>query len=82
MPNERNKFNEIKRAIPQRYVISFAYVNADGAVSSRFVEPLKLLFKGNSWYLVAYCRFRQEHRIFRISRIKNVKVGFQFPAPI
>ena len=74
MPNEKNKFNDIKRALLQRNVICFNYVNSDGHKSSRLAEPEKLIFKGNAWYLVAYCRQHQEHRTFRISRLKNVEV--------
>jgi predicted DNA-binding transcriptional regulator YafY len=74
MPNEKNKFNDIKGAMLQRQVIRFEYVNADGYKSSRLAEPEKLLYKGNSWYLIAYCRQQQSHRTFRISRLKNVKV--------
>lgn len=73
-PNEKNKFNNIKRAMLERKVIHFEYVNSNGHRSSRLAEPEKLIFKGNSWYLVAYCRQRQDHRIFRISRLKNVEV--------
>ncbi len=71
-PNEQNKFNEIKHAIVNRQVITFEYVNAQGDRGSRAVEPLKLFYKGSSWYLVAYCRNRNSQRLFRISRIKNV----------
>lgn len=71
-PNERNKFNDIKHAIVNRQVITFEYVNAKGDRGSRAVEPLKLFYKGSSWYLVAYCRKRNSQRLFRISRIKNV----------
>jgi predicted DNA-binding transcriptional regulator YafY len=74
MPNEKNKFNDIKRALLQRKVIRFQYVNAEGRTSSRLAEPEKLIFKDNAWYLVAYCRQRQEHRTFRISRLKKLEV--------
>lgn len=74
MPNEKNKFNDIKRAMLQRNVIQFDYVNADGHKSSRMAEPEKLIFKGNAWYLVAYCRQRMEERTFRISRLKNLEI--------
>lgn len=73
-PNEHNKFVDIKRAIIERRVIEFEYVNADGMRTSRFAEPIKLMFKGNAWYLAAFCRRRNELRIFRISRVKNVRL--------
>lgn len=73
-PNENNKFNDIKKAMLEQRVIAFDYVNADGRRSHRLAEPAKLIFKSNAWYLVAFCRRRQSHRIFRISRVKNVAV--------
>lgn len=73
-PNDQNKFNDIKHAIINRQVITFEYVNTDGVRGIRAVEPLKLFYKGSSWYLVAYCRKRENHRLFRISRIKNAVV--------
>jgi predicted DNA-binding transcriptional regulator YafY len=74
MANEKNKFNDIKKAMLQRKVIRFEYVNGDGHKSIRLAEPQKLMFKGNAWYLIAYCRHHQEDRTFRISRLKNVEI--------
>jgi predicted DNA-binding transcriptional regulator YafY len=48
MPNEKNKFNDIKRALLQRNVIRFNYVNIDGHKSIRLAEPEKLVFKDNA----------------------------------
>jgi predicted DNA-binding transcriptional regulator YafY len=73
-PNERNKFNDIKRAMLERNVIRFDYVNGEGLKSNRLAEPEKLIFKNNAWYLMAFCRQRQEHRTFRVSRLKNLEV--------
>ena len=73
-PNERNKFNHIRDAILGKYVTGFDYINAEGVKSSRFTEPEKLVYYVNAWYLSAYCRMREENRLFRLSRIKNVKV--------
>lgn len=73
-PNEYNKFNDIKKAILDRRTISFDYVNAEGNRISRRIEPMKLIFKGQAWYLWGYCKIREDFRTFRISRMKNVIV--------
>ncbi len=73
-PNEDNKFDKIKQAILNRKVITFDYVNAQGGRSSRSVEPVQLVFKGQAWYLWGFCTVRDEFRTFRISRIKNLAV--------
>lgn len=72
--NEQNKFSKIRDAIINTQVISFDYVNRNGDSSRRFVEPAKLFFNAYTWYLIAYCQLRDEHRMFRLSRIKNVQV--------
>lgn len=73
-PNEYNKFIDIKKAILNRRMISFDYVNAEGGRSRRNIEPMRLIFKGQAWYLWGYCKSREDFCTFRISRIKNVTV--------
>ncbi|NJD03403.1 MAG: YafY family transcriptional regulator [Ruminiclostridium sp.] len=73
-PNEYSKFTDIKKAILERMIITFDYINADGGRSNRSIEPMKLIFKGQAWYLWGYCNLVQDFRVFRISRIKNVIV--------
>lgn len=79
-PNEYNKFIEIKKAILDRKRISFDYISSTGEKTSRVMEPMRLVFKGQAWYLWGYCNTKNDFRIFRISRTKNVKVtnlGFE-----
>lgn len=71
-PNEYNKFIDVKKAILECKVILFDYVNSEGKKSTRSIEPMKLVFKGQAWYLWGYCRVRKDFRTFRISRIKNL----------
>ena len=73
-PNEYNKFIDIKKGILERRVLSFEYINSEGIKSFRSMEPMRLMFKGQAWYLWGYCKMRKDFRVFRISRIKNVTV--------
>lgn len=73
-PHEHNKFQDIKKAIIERKVINFEYVNNEGEKSYRSIEPMQLKFKGFNWYLMGFCKSRNEFRIFRISRVKKVVV--------
>ncbi len=73
-PNEENKFLEIKQAILERRVTGFDYINVKGILSRRKIEPMLLLFKGQSWYVWGYCRTKRDFRTFRISRIRNIEV--------
>ncbi len=73
-PNSYNKFNDIKAAILRCHVIEADYVNALNEKSRRRIEPLRLIFKSQAWYLWGYCLNKREFRMFRISRFKNVSV--------
>lgn len=73
-PNAYNKFVDIKAAILQCRVIEIDYINAQNKKSTRKIEPLRLDFKYQAWYLWGWCRNREDFRSFRISRIKRVTV--------
>lgn len=51
--------------------VSFGYTAADGASSTRRVEPHRMVTIGRRWYLVAYDRDRADWRSFRIDRISS-----------
>lgn len=73
-PEEREKFETLKRAILEGWVVSFEYLSGDGRRGGREVEPLRLVFKAHSWYLQAWCRTRRDYRIYKISRMRQLKL--------
>ena len=72
--SEKEKFNTIKTAIISTKIINFDYFSSYGEKTLRTVEPLKLVFKGQDWYLYGFCRLKHEFRIFKITRIRNIKL--------
>lgn len=72
--DENDKFNQIKMAILNNKAIEFSYINSYGNYSTRIIEPMKLMYKGQTWYLHGFCRLKKEARIFRITRIKNLVI--------
>lgn len=72
--NQKEKFNIIKESIIKKEVISIEYYSSYGEKSKRVIEPLQLMFKGKSWYIVAFCRVRESIRIFKINRIRKIEV--------
>ncbi len=69
---QEERFDIIKSAILNKQLIQFTYYNSNGEKSKRIVEPLQIWFKDKSWYLVSYCKLKQDYRIFKIARIKEV----------
>ena len=72
--NENKKFERIKQAILNRQVIEFTYFNSYGEERKRQVEPLQIWFKDKAWYIKAFCRVKQDYRIFKIARIREIKI--------
>jgi predicted DNA-binding transcriptional regulator YafY len=71
---QEERFDIIKSAILNKQLVQFTYYNSNGEESKRIVEPLQIWFKDKSWYLISYCRNKEDYRIFKIARIKEVKM--------
>lgn len=65
-------FSLLKSAILGRRAVTFRYSSGKGETANRAVEPLKLCFKGQAWYLYGYCRDRMDNRLFKLSRMRNL----------
>lgn len=68
------RFDEIKSAILKQKVLKFKYVNSQNIKSDRIVKPYKIIFKGQAWYLLAYCCEKEADRVFKITRMRDVEV--------
>lgn len=71
---QQERFEIIKKAILSKKQMEFTYYNSDGNQSKRIVEPLQIWFKDKSWYLISYCKQKEDYRIFKISRIKDINI--------
>lgn len=70
----------LKTAILERRQLAFDYYAENGGKSERRACPVQLWFKGQSWYLRAYCLERRSMRTFKLSRLKRPRLlGGGFP---
>ncbi len=67
-------FSIIREGIIESQVISFSYYSSKGEKTNRRVDPYKLVFKGNSWYLFAYCRDKKDFRFFKLTRMEELAI--------
>jgi predicted DNA-binding transcriptional regulator YafY len=72
----------VQRGVAQRRVLRLQYRGGGGAEQTRReIEPLGVIFSGGAWYLVAWCRLRQDFRHFRTDRIQTLDMLVEsFPA--
>ncbi len=72
--------NAVQDAVARERKLAFDYTKATGEKAPRIVDPLGLVAKGLSWYLVA--RGANGIRTYRVSRMEGVAVlgaGFERP---
>ena len=65
-------FNVLKQAVMARRQIHFKYYGSNGMASERDCHPYRLIYKDKAWYLYAWCLVREDFRLFRLSRIKEI----------
>lgn len=74
---DSDTFSTIKQAIFQRICISFTYYNSYGQKKQRTIEPFRLLFKGQAWYVIGYCLEKQDQRMFKLYRMQDITLTKQ-----
>ena len=68
-PRDNKKFQTLKTAVLHCRCIRIYYVDSYGKTIERVIEPLKLFYKSKDWYIKAYCRLRQDFRLFKLNRM-------------
>lgn len=65
-------FNDFKTAILEHRIAEFDYYSTYGEKTLRRIEPIQLWFKSKSWYIKGFCLTRQDVRLFKLTRVKNL----------
>ncbi|HBL84360.1 MAG: transcriptional regulator [Clostridiales bacterium GWF2_38_85] len=68
-------FSDFKTAILERRIAEFDYFSTYGEMTHRRIEPIQLWFKSKSWYIKGFCLMRQDIRLFKLSRVRNLAVA-------
>jgi predicted DNA-binding transcriptional regulator YafY len=72
--NQSDKMKILYNSIVNLKTVKFEYVDRNENTTTRIVEPVCLVYKGYSWYLIAFCRNKNDFRTFRFSGIKKLEV--------
>lgn len=67
-----DKIEMIRSAIERKERISFRYFSPNGE-SLRTIEPYHLIFQWSNWYVWGYCIKREDYRMFKLSRMTELK---------
>lgn len=71
-------FQQVQQAALEKRVVELEYCAASNQeVNTRQVEPYFVYGHEGCWYLVAWCRLRQDWRTFSLDRIRSLKMRFE-----
>jgi predicted DNA-binding transcriptional regulator YafY len=70
----KDKISMLKKTVDECRVIRIAYASAQNKESIREIEPVQMHFRTSNWYVFGLCRLRNEYRLFKVSRIRNMEV--------
>jgi len=74
-----NVITTIQTAICNKRVLSIQYPASDKRNTEvRMIEPVSMGFFEQNWYLIAFCRLRNEYRNFRVDRIISICIEEEF----
>ncbi|WP_294615965.1 YafY family protein [uncultured Gilliamella sp.] len=71
--NINKKIAIIKLALKEQRVLSCGYLAVKNKHATRLIEPYQLIFKEKEWYLHAFCLNRNDFRIFKLSKMSNIR---------
>lgn len=64
----------VEEAVRQQRVVNIDYTDGDGSATSRAVEAVGFYTGGDGWYLIGWCRLRNDRRLFRLDRIVSARL--------
>jgi len=79
--NYPNTFlTSIQRALADNkyLIIDYHAIHSQEKTCGRIIDPLGLVFYGNSWHLIGYCTLRKDMRDFRLDRIMHLEVSDEY----
>jgi predicted DNA-binding transcriptional regulator YafY len=72
----------IWRAVRDNSTLRIRYTDVGGLETEREVEPLHIVVGPSGYYLTAWCRLRQDDRVFRLDRITRADPIPAAPHPV
>jgi predicted DNA-binding transcriptional regulator YafY len=70
----RSLFKIIETAMNEKRYLLFNYIDKNGEGTTRKVEPYKVVFQESRWYLQAFSVERNDYRIFKLTRMSEMKL--------
>lgn len=74
----KEKMKVISKAIADCVSLKISYHDRNGECTKRLIEPHALILKQGIWYVYAFCRLRNDFRLFKVTRIEYANYDKEF----
>lgn len=72
--NTSGYLSDIQSALTNYRLINICYRDKEESVTERTVEPFAIIGSREDWWMVAFCRLRDDFRYFRLNRILDFEL--------
>ncbi|MGD6965579.1 helix-turn-helix transcriptional regulator [Rossellomorea vietnamensis] len=64
---------KLEQAVADGYSVKILYhKSGEKQLNDRLVDPYRIIYWNNKWYLIGFCHLRNDIRSFRVDRIENL----------
>ncbi|UXH43963.1 YafY family transcriptional regulator [Rossellomorea vietnamensis] len=64
---------ELEQAVADGYSVNILYYKSgEKPLSERLVDPYRMIYWNNKWYVIGYCHLRNDIRSFRVDRMERL----------
>jgi predicted DNA-binding transcriptional regulator YafY len=68
-----SSLKELEKGVTEGYSVIFLYHKSNEEQSRyRLVDPYRIIYWNNKWYVIGFCHHREEIRSFRVDRLKRL----------
>ncbi len=74
---------ELEQAVTEGYSVKILYhKSGEKQLNYRLVDPYRIIYWNNKWYVIGFCHLRNDIRSFRVNRIESLKLtAYKFNRP-
>lgn len=70
----KEKLKTLRAAVAHQKKLKIKYVSLNGEITSRVISPYSINLADGSWYIAGYCEKREDNRIFKLTRIREISL--------
>ena len=67
---------ELQQAVADGYSVTFLYCKSGEKQSNeRLIDPYRMIYWNNKWYMIGFCHLRNDIRSFRVDRMESLMLS-------